>query len=65
MNSDLIKLQPYLFEKLKQLKAGVQAPAGLEHIALSIGEPKHPTPAFITEAVLSHLHGLSVYPLTK
>ena len=65
MNSDLTKLQPYPFEKLKQLKAGVQAPAGLEHIALSIGEPKHPTPAFITEAVLSHLHGLSVYPLTK
>ena len=65
MNSDLPKLQPYPFEKLKQLKAGVQPPKGLEHIALSIGEPKHPTPAFITEAVLSHLHGLSVYPLTK
>lgn len=65
MNSDLPKLQPYPFEKLKQLKAGVKAPAGLEHIALSIGEPKHPTPAFISEAVLSHLHGLSVYPLTK
>ena len=65
MNSDLPKLQPYPFEKLKQLKAGVQTPPGLEHIALSIGEPKHPTPAFITEAVLSHLHGLSVYPLTR
>jgi N-succinyldiaminopimelate aminotransferase len=65
MNIDLLKLQPYPFEKLSQLKAGVQIPAGLEHIALSIGEPKHPTPAFITEAVLSHLHGLSVYPLTK
>ena len=65
MNSDLSKLQPYPFEKLQKLKAGVQVPAGKGHIALSIGEPKHPTPAFITEAVLSHLHGLSVYPLTK
>ena len=65
MNCDLAKLQPYPFEKLRQLKAGVQTPSGLGHIALSIGEPKHPTPAFITEAVLSHLHGLSVYPLTR
>ncbi|HDK37690.1 MAG TPA: succinyldiaminopimelate transaminase [Thiolapillus brandeum] len=65
MNSDLQKLQPYPFEKLRQLKEGCQPPSDLDHIALSIGEPKHPTPAFITEAVLSHLHGLSAYPLTK
>ncbi len=65
MNNDLAKLQPYPFEKLAQLKAGVQPNRSLEHIALSIGEPKHPTPNFITEEVLSHLHGLSVYPLTK
>ena len=65
MNTDLHKLQPYPFEKLRQLKKGCQPPAALDHIALSIGEPKHPTPAFITEAVLSHLHGLSAYPLTK
>ncbi len=65
MNTDLHKLQPYPFEKLRQLKEGCQPPAALDHIALSIGEPKHPTPAFITEAVLSHLHGLSAYPLTK
>ncbi len=65
MNSDLAKLQPYPFEKLAKLKADVQPNRSLEHIALSIGEPKHPTPGFITEEVLSHLHGLSVYPLTK
>ena len=65
MNSDLQKLQPYPFEKLRELKQGCQPPAGLDHIALSIGEPRHPTPAFITEGVLSHLHGLSAYPLTK
>jgi len=65
MNSDLAKLQPYPFEKLAKLKAGIQPNRSLEHIALSIGEPKHPTPGFITEEVLSHLHGLSVYPLTK
>ncbi len=65
MNSDLKKLQPYPFEKLRKLKEGCQPPPALDHIALSIGEPRHPTPAFITEAVLSHLHGLSAYPLTK
>jgi N-succinyldiaminopimelate aminotransferase len=65
MNSDLHKLQPYPFEKLRKLKNGCQPPNHLDHIALSIGEPRHPTPAFITEAVLSHLHGLSTYPLTK
>jgi len=65
MNPDLDRLQPYPFEKLAALKAGTTPPGGLEHIALSIGEPKHPTPAFLTEEVLSHLHGLASYPTTR
>ena len=47
------------------LFAGVTPPAGLDTIRLSIGEPKHPTPGFITEALIEHLHGLSVYPATR
>ncbi|MGD8308820.1 MAG: succinyldiaminopimelate transaminase, partial [Chromatiales bacterium] len=65
MNSDLAKLQPYPFEKLAALKAGLSPPAGLAPIALSIGEPRHATPHFIAEEVLSHLHGLSAYPSTR
>lgn len=65
MNPDLTRLQPYPFERLAELNAGVEPPAGLAPIALSIGEPKHPTPGFITEAVITHLHGLSQYPLTR
>lgn len=65
MNSDLDKLQPYPFEKLAQLKAGVAPRAAGQHIALSIGEPKHPTPSFLVEELITHLHGLSSYPLTK
>jgi len=65
MNSDLAKLQPYPFEKLSALKAGLTPPAGLSHIALSIGEPRHPTPQFIAEAALEHLHGLASYPSTR
>ncbi|MBE0439065.1 MAG: succinyldiaminopimelate transaminase [Gammaproteobacteria bacterium] len=64
MNPDLAQLHPYPFEKLAELKAGCTPPKELAHIALSIGEPKHPTPGFITEAVIEHLHGLSSYPTT-
>ncbi len=65
MNRDLEKLQPYPFEKLNQLKAAVTPPANMSAIALSIGEPKHPAPAFVTQALTEHLGGLSGYPTTK
>ena len=65
MNPNLARLHPYPFERMAELHAGVTPPAGLAGIRLSIGEPKHPTPGFITEAVIEHLHGLSVYPGTR
>ena len=65
MNPDLDRLQPYPFEKLNALKAGIVPSGPPEHIALYIGEPKHPTPAVVTETLLEHLHGLSSYPTTK
>ncbi|VAW76083.1 N-succinyl-L,L-diaminopimelate aminotransferase, type 2 [hydrothermal vent metagenome] len=65
MNPDLSRLQPYPFERMATLFAGVTPPAGLETIRLSIGEPKHPTPGFIAEAMIEHLHGLSQYPSTR
>jgi len=65
MNPDLEQLHPYPFEKLTKLKAGIAAPKNRSPIALSIGEPKQPTPHFISEAVISHLHKLSSYPTTK
>jgi len=65
MNHDLDRLQPYPFEKLSALKAGVTPPGGMEHIALYIGEPRHPTPAVVTEALVGNLKGLSSYPATK
>jgi N-succinyldiaminopimelate aminotransferase len=64
MNPDLAKLHPYPFEKLAKLKQGCTPPVEKTHIVLSIGEPKHPTPSFITESVIEHLHGLSTYPTT-
>jgi N-succinyldiaminopimelate aminotransferase len=64
MNPRLAELQPYPFEKLARLKSGVTPAAGKSHIALSIGEPKHPTPQFIKDAFCAAVDGLSVYPAT-
>ena len=59
------QLQPYPFERLAQLFADIERPAAYSAIALSIGEPRHATPGFITEEVITHLHGLSKYPTTR
>ncbi|MBI4124101.1 MAG: succinyldiaminopimelate transaminase [Betaproteobacteria bacterium] len=64
MNPLLQKLQPYPFEKLRALIAGHQPPARLRPINLSIGEPKHPTPALVRDALASALEGLASYPAT-
>ncbi|GAA5234069.1 succinyldiaminopimelate transaminase [Verticiella sediminum] len=65
MNPRLDALHPYPFEKLRAMMAGAVAPDGLRPISLSIGEPKHPTPAFIREALAANLDGLASYPATK
>ena len=65
MNPDLSKLQPYPFEKLAKLKAAVSPNAALEHISLSIGEPKHPSPAFVQQAMIDNIQALENYPTTK
>ncbi|MBT2324283.1 succinyldiaminopimelate transaminase [Variovorax paradoxus] len=64
MNPLLAKLQPYPFERLRQLFAGVTPSADFSPISLGIGEPKHPTPAFIKEALAASLGALAVYPAT-
>jgi N-succinyldiaminopimelate aminotransferase len=65
MNPNLAQLQPYPFERLARLFDSVTAPAELRPLSLSIGEPQHVTPGFITEEVITHLHGLSRYPVTR
>ncbi|WP_347331962.1 succinyldiaminopimelate transaminase [Marinimicrobium locisalis] len=65
MNPDLNQLHPYPFEKLAQLKAGIEPPAELAHIALSIGEPKHEPPQFVLETLSQSLSRVSNYPATK
>lgn len=64
MNNDLSLLQPYPFEKLRALLAGAQPPSEKRPIALSIGEPKHPSPDFVAQALTASLDQLAVYPST-
>jgi len=51
MNSLLSLLQPYPFERLRQLFANVTPNPALTHISLGMGEPRHPTPTFIRQAM--------------
>ena len=64
MNPHLAKLQPYPFEKLRQLLADITPNPDFREIKLSIGEPQHATPAFIKEALTAGLGGLANYPTT-
>ncbi|MBF0611525.1 MAG: succinyldiaminopimelate transaminase [Magnetococcales bacterium] len=65
MNSRLNILNPYPFEKLAKLFAGVTPPANFAPINISIGEPKHPVAPFLREAMANALDGISIYPTTK
>jgi len=64
MNPNLDQLQPYPFEKLRQLFEGLSPPQDKAPISLSIGEPRHPSPAFVLEAVADNLQRLANYPAT-
>lgn len=64
MNPLLDKLQPYPFERLRQLFAEVRPNPELKAISLGIGEPKHATPEFIKKALTDSLGALAAYPAT-
>ena len=68
MNPLLSRLQPYPFERLRQLFADVTPNPALRAISLGMGEPKHATPAFIRTAMMDSVmatpSGLASYPAT-
>lgn len=64
MNRILERLQPYPFARLRELLAGVQPSPDHSALDLSIGEPRHPTPAVIRDAIAANLDGLASYPPT-
>ena len=64
MNPNLNCLQPYPFQRLRDLFAGTTPNPAYSAINLSIGEPKHATPQLIKDALTSNLAGLANYPTT-
>jgi len=64
MNNALQQLQPYPFEKLRALLGAVTPNPDKRPIALSIGEPKHKSPAFVAKALADNLDQMAVYPTT-
>ncbi|MFZ2219399.1 MAG: succinyldiaminopimelate transaminase [Rhodoferax sp.] len=68
MNPLLSHLQPYPFERLRQLFSTVTPNPSLRPVSLGMGEPKHATPAFIQQAMVDAIHatpsGLAAYPAT-
>ena len=64
MNPLLSRLQPYPFERLRQLHAAVTPNPAFKSISLGIGEPRHATPQLIKDALTHNLQGLASYPST-
>jgi N-succinyldiaminopimelate aminotransferase len=64
MNPLLGSLHPYPFERWRKLTAGLVPAPAHRPISLGIGEPRHPAPALVKEAITAHLGGLSSYPAT-
>lgn len=64
MNPRLDLLSPYPFEKLRTLFAGITPDPAKPAIRLSLGEPRHPTPRLITDALAANATGFAHYPTT-
>ena len=64
VNPRLALLQPYPFERLRELTASITPNAAYRPISLGIGEPKHAAPKLIEDALMASLRGLSAYPAT-
>jgi len=64
VNPRLALLQPYPFERLRGLYAGITPDPAKRAISLSLGEPKHPTPRLIVDALLAGAGALANYPTT-
>ncbi|BCB27261.1 succinyldiaminopimelate transaminase [Sulfurimicrobium lacus] len=65
MNPNLNHLHSYPFQKLRELFHGTAPNPDYSPVNLSIGEPKHATPAFITQTLTANLAGLANYPTTQ
>jgi N-succinyldiaminopimelate aminotransferase len=63
-NPLLDRLNPYPFERLRELTADITPNPGLAPISLGIGEPRHAAPSLIADAINGAMKSLAVYPAT-
>ncbi|MDY0745632.1 succinyldiaminopimelate transaminase [Paucibacter sp. R3-3] len=63
-NPLLQKLHPYPFERMAALTKDITPNPALRHISLGIGEPKHPAPKLVEDALVGSLKSLAAYPAT-
>ena len=64
-NPGLSRTRPYPFARLRKLFEGIVPAEGkLKPISLGIGEPCHPIPQCIGEAIVQNISLMSSYPGT-
>jgi N-succinyldiaminopimelate aminotransferase len=61
-NPALDRLTDYPFDRLRALLGGIEPPAGLEPMIMSLGEPQHEPPAIIADTIAAHAHEWGKYP---
>lgn len=65
MNPLVNNLHPYPFEKLANLLADLTPNPEKDLIKLTVGEPQHPAPQFVIDALVENIKGIEKYPGTK
>ena len=64
-NDRLALLRDYPFRRLNRLLEELKPPANIEPTIMSIGEPRHPYPSFVTEVLKKHAALWNKYPPTN
>lgn len=62
LNDRLDSLPGYPFTRLRRLLEGVNPPAGVAPVMMSIGEPQHPPPAIVAEVLAARAADWGKYP---
>ena len=65
INDRLNLLRDYPFRRLNNLLMGLEPPSNVEPLIMSIGEPQHPYPEFVTEVLKKHAGLWGKYPPTS
>ena len=65
LNTRLDSLPGYPFTRLRRLLEGVNPPAGVAPVMMSIGEPQHPPPPIVAEVLAARAADWGKYPALR